>query len=130
MQTKWQFEEFEAGPRTQSGNRIHVTISPNGVFYLNNKAINALEEPDALVLLYDRRLQTIAMKRAPIAKKNAFLLKPKGRKRQETGRTFYAANFYQHYHIKPKRTLVFINPSIEDGHLILSMHDTAPVTKK
>ena len=129
MNAKWQFEEFEAGPVTQSGNRIHVTLSPTGVFYLNNKAIMALEEPDALVLLYDRRLQTIAMKRAPITKGNAFLLKPKGGRRKETGRTVYAPTFCKHYHIKPKQTVAFTNPSVEDGHLILSMHDTAPVTK-
>lgn len=128
MNSKWQFEEFEAGPLIQSADRLHVTISPKGYFYLNGRAIKALDEPDAVVLFYDRRLQTIAMKRAPISKRNAYRLKPKDGE-ATAGRMIYAANFCKHYHIKPKRTLAFINASVDDGHLILSMHDTAPVTK-
>jgi hypothetical protein len=130
MNSKWQFEEFEAGPVTLSGDRIHVTISPTGVFYLNSKALTALDEPDAVILFYDKRLQTIAMKRAPITKRNAYMLKPKdGQKGLESGRTVYAANFCKHYHIRPKRTLAFVKPSIEDGHLILNMHDTTSVQR-
>lgn len=128
MQTKWQFEEFEAGPVIPYAERIHVTISSKGYFYLNARALKALDEPDAVVLFYDRRLQTIAMRRAPLSKQNAFRLKPKDG--GFTGRIIYAANFCKHYHIKPKRTLAFINASFEEGHLILSMRDTAPVGNK
>ena len=130
MNGKWQFEEFIAGPVTKTGDRIHVTLSSTGIFYLNSKAIKVLDEPDAVVLFYDKRLQTIAMKRAPTTKRNAYLLKPKDGQRSESGRTVYAANFCRHYHIRPKRTVAFQNPSVDDGHLILNMHDTAPVAKK
>lgn len=129
MNSKWQFEEYDAGPVMRSSERLHVTISPKGTFYLNGRAIEALDEPDAVVLFYDRRLQTIAMKRAPISKRNAYRLKPKDGE-AAAGRIIYAANFCKHYHIRPKRTTAFLNPSIDDGHLILNMHDTAPVTKK
>lgn len=128
MNSKWQFEEFEPGPMLQSADRVHVSISPKGNFYLNGQAIKALDEPDAVVLFYDRRLQTIAMKRAPISKRNAYRLKPKDGE-ATVGRMIYAANFCKHYQIQPKHTLAFLNPSVDDGHLILNMHETAPATK-
>jgi hypothetical protein len=129
MNSKWQFEEFDAGPVSQSTDRIHVTISPKGCFYLNGRAIKALDEPDAVVLFYDRRLQTIAMKRAPISKRNAYRLRPKDGEKV-TSRILHAANFCKHYNIKPSSTVAFLNPSVDDGLLILSLHEVATVNKK
>ncbi len=122
MKQQWQFEEFEDGPRIQDGARPHVTLTPKGCFYLNWPTLKALDEPDAVVMLYDRRLQTIAIKRAPLTKRNSYRLKPKDGEKAR-GRILYAANFCKHYHIKPSTTIAFLNPKMDDDLLILSLHE-------
>jgi len=129
MRPQFQFEEFEDGPRKQDVARPHVTLTPRGCFYLNGPALKALDEPDAVVMFYDRRQQAIAMKRAPLTKRNSYRLKLKDGEKVK-GRILYAANFCRHYNIKPSTTIAFLNPSMDDGLLILSMHDVATVNKK
>ncbi len=55
----WNWEEFEHGPVVKQGERIHVTLNKRGSFFLNRRAIEALGEPDHIVLMFDRRRSTI-----------------------------------------------------------------------
>lgn len=66
-------------------------------------------EPDAVILFYDRRMQTIGIKRATLSKQNAYRLKLKEAEKT-SGRMLYAGNFCRHYNIRPDTTLAFINP--------------------
>ncbi len=129
MQTKWQFEEFEAGPVIQDAQRIHATLSPKGYFYINGRAIKALGEPDGVVLFYDRRMQTIAMKGSSLTKRNTYRLKMKDGEKCG-GRMLYASNFCKHYNIRPSTTIAFTRAKIEDDLLILSLHEVAQVEKR
>ena len=45
-----QFIEFEQGPREQTTDRIHVTITRRGEIFLNRRALEALGEPDSVAL--------------------------------------------------------------------------------
>lgn len=125
MERKW--EIFEDGPANPEGERIHVTLSARRNFYLNGKALEALGDPDAVLLMYDRRYQTIGVSRTSIDKRGAYRLKPKERGRSG-GRMLYAANFCRAFGVRPDETLSFFDASVDkDGVLVLDMHSVKPV---
>lgn len=119
MELKW--EIFEDGPAIKTTEHIHVTINRRGQLYLNGRTLAALGEPDAVVMMYDLRQQTIGIQRSPLDRRNAYRLRRKDR--DNNGRVLYAANFCRHYHIKPDKTLAFTNAEVDkNGVLVLSMH--------
>ncbi|MEJ7846923.1 MAG: hypothetical protein WKF92_02415 [Pyrinomonadaceae bacterium] len=123
------FEEFEHGPVVSQSELIHVTINARGSFFLNRRAIEALGEPDFVVLMYDRRRSTIGMTRAPSTRKNAFRLKRKDRIKNN-GRIIYASNFCRFYHIRPDETLAFTAPEVDkNGILVLDLNEVKSVRK-
>ena len=117
--------EFSEGPIVQDAEKIRVTLTQKGTFYLNGAALKSLGEPDAVVLFYDKRLQLIGIKRSSITVKNAFILKKKDGDRLRAG-IFYAANFCKHFQIQPMETIVFETPVMEGDVLVLSLHTTGP----
>lgn len=122
------FEEFEHGPVVSQSELIHVTLSSRGSFFLNRRAIEALGEPDYVVLMYDRRGSTIGMSRAPSGRKNAFRLKRKDRK--TSSRVIYASNFCRFYAIRPDETLAFTAPEVDkNGVLVLDLNEVKSVRK-
>ncbi len=128
MEMQW--EEFEPGPALPSAEHIYVTINPKGHLYLNSRTIKALGEPDAVVLMYDRRKQAIGIKRAPLDRRNAYRLRKKDGPRTG-GRMIYTANFCRHHHIRPDKTLAFTAAEVDkNGVLILSMHEVRSARRK
>ena len=128
MEMNW--EEFSEGAVVATQERIHVTLNKRGNFFLNRKAIEALGEPDAVGLLFDRRKRSIGMKRSSIEDAKGFRLKRKELKRTG-GRVLYAANFCRHFGIYPDETLYFTNPEVgRDGVLVLSLHDVKTAARK
>ena len=124
-----QFIEFEQGPREQTTDRIHVTITRRGEIFLNRRALEALGEPDSVALLYDQRHSTIGIRRVPLSQKNGFRLRPK--QKEGAGRVIYAANFCRHFHISPGETYCFLDAAVnKDGILVLNFHAAAPVRRK
>jgi hypothetical protein len=74
---EWNWEEFEHGPVEASSKRLHVTIDRRGHLFLNRHAIEAMGEPDAVTLMYDRRRSTIGLKRSPLGKPKCVSAKTK-----------------------------------------------------
>lgn len=127
MERQW--EEFAHGPVVQNSERIHATINRRGNLFLNRLAVEALGEPDSVVLMYDRRRSTIGITRAPSSRQNAFRLKRKERNRNGS-RMLYAANFCRFYSISPEETLAFTAPEIDkNGVLILDLNEVKSVRK-
>jgi hypothetical protein len=125
----WNWQEFEQGPAPKQGKGIYVTINKRGNFFLNRTTLEALGEPDAVVMMYDKRRSTIGIKRAPLDRENAYRLRPKENKRS-TAKMLYAANFCRFHHIRPDETLRFTGAEVnKDGILILSMHEVRSVKK-
>jgi hypothetical protein len=121
--TEYSFDKFEDGPPESLGKRINVTINNKGYFFVNRKAILAMGEPDAVVLMFDQVRNVIGMKRSPIERKNAFRLIR--RAAHETGRMIYCANFCRHHKIVPAETIRFADPEVnKDGILILDLNQT------
>jgi hypothetical protein len=127
MDFNWQ--EFEQGPEQKRGKGIYVTINERGNIYLNRKTVEALGEPDAVVMLYDPRRSTIGIKRAPLDRSNAYHLRAKEKKRS-TGKMIYAVNFCRFHHIRPDETLRFTTAEVtKDGILVLSLHEVCSAKK-
>ena len=123
METIHKWEEYDAGFVNQDPQRIHVTLNKRCVLYLNGPAIKALGDPDSVVLYYDPKLKTIGVKRASVARRNAYRLKAKSPK--DPGQMLYAANFCNHYGIRPSNTIVFTDPEVDsDEILILNLNNT------
>ena len=123
------FEEFEEGPVESTAKRVHVTLNRRGNLFLNRYAIEAMGEPDAVTLMYDKRRKAIGLTRASVSKANAFVLKKKDRERS-SGRLLYAANFCRRHSIKLTKTLAFTGAKVKDGILILDLHEVAKVSRQ
>jgi hypothetical protein len=127
MEMNW--EEFAQGPEKNPAEIIHATISTRGTIFLNRRAVEAIGEPDHVILMYDRRRCTIGIKSSPSSRQNAYRLKRK--EKRNSGRLIYCANFCRFYHIRPDSTLAFAAPEVDkQGVLILSMHEVRSVKRK
>src|SRR5688572_5641080 len=123
----WNWQEFEQGPIEKSGTGIYVTVNRRGNFFLNGKAIEALGEPDAVVMMFEPRRSAIGIRRAPLDKSNAFRLRPKERRRSRA-KMLYAANFCRFHHIRPDETLHFTGAEVnKDGVMILNLNEVRSV---
>lgn len=122
------WEEFHGGPTEPSRSRMHVTLNTRCILLLNRKVFDALGDPAAAMLLFDRRNQTIGVRAAGPADIKPFPLKPhpKG-----SHHGIYAKPFCRHHGIIPAEPVRFTTPEIDhDGTLILSLHHTEPVQAK
>jgi len=123
------FEEFEHGPVVKASERMHASICRRGTLFLNRRVIEAIGEPDYVVLMYDRRHSVIGVAPATSSRPNAFRLKPKERKRS-AARVLYASNFCRFYGISPDTTLAFTAPEVnKDGVLILDLNEVRPIKR-
>jgi hypothetical protein len=117
------FEIFEAGPVIQTHDRVHVTINKQGHIFLNRRMMEALGEPDAVTLMYDKRRSIIGVMPSPLHKRRSYPLRNKDGKRS-SGRMIHAMNFFRKYQIRPTETLAFTSPDINKaGILILNLNE-------
>jgi len=119
------WKEFDAGPIASMRNRIRVTLSPQGKILLNRLAFQALDQTQAVVLLFDESDRTIGLKPADPTRKNAFAVKQWDRFHN---RTILAASFCRHYNLLPTRTILFNNAEVDnDGVLRLELRETIAI---
>ena len=115
--------------RGQSDDRLHVTVNARGNIYLSRRALEALQMPEAVVLLFDVEGKTIGVRRDSVDRRNSHRLTKKGSK--EHGRVLYAADFLAHYGIRITETLAFLKPELDDdGILVLNLKEAAAVGKR
>ena len=109
-----------------NGDEIRVSVNERGNIYLSRSALDALNGPEAVVLLYDREHRTIGIMRAAADRRNAHRLKKKDRRGR--GMTVYAADFLRHYDVKLDRTMAFKQPILdENGFLVLDLNTLVPI---
>lgn len=126
---KFRWEEFEDGPKEKTSDKIYATINKRRYLYLNERAKQAIGDPEVVVLMYDSYHQTIGVKASTIDKRNAF--RPKSKDSRVGGCIIYAANFCRRFNIKPRGTLAFVRAEVDgDGVLILAMRETMSVARK
>lgn len=117
-QRNW--EEFPVGPGKKRGEGgLHVTINRKSEIMIGAEAYERMGEPDAAVLLYDRRNLTIGIAPAEPDAVNAY---PMVAKRNCRHRVVRANLFCRHHLIYVPRTAAFGKAEIdEDGILILDL---------
>lgn len=123
-----QWSEFRNVPDVRKPGQMRVSINAAGVFTLNRIAWETLGEPDAAVLLYDEYNRVIGLKPAHPRIENAVLV----RKWDSKGGRFAvrAIALCVHLGITIGRTLIFRNPTIEDGVMVLALRDTYEFTSR
>ena len=120
--------QFRNVPDVRKPGQLRVSINAAGVITLNRKAWEDLGEPDAAVMLYDEYNRVIGLKPAHPRLENAvpFRSKYSGQNRF----VIRAIAFCTHMGITIGRTLIFRNPTIEDGVLVLALRDTYEFTSR
>ena len=122
------WEEFDGGPSEQRRRRMYVTLNKRGMILINNGMFAAMGNPEAALLLYDRRNKTIGVRPAEAGAKKAF---PVRQKSGSTHRSIYAWPFCRHFQIVPFETVRFTAPQIDNqGTLLLDLNGTVTVTRK
>jgi hypothetical protein len=117
------WDEFFGGPTQTTSERVHLTINSRGNILLNAKAFEKMGEPEAAVLLFDRRNSVIGLRAAPAGTAHAFPLVKKANMRH---RTIHAITFCRHHKIRVDRTTSFPHAEFDaDGRTLLLDFQTA-----
>ena len=121
--------EYQSVRNRQNDDRLHVTVNARGNIYFSRRALEALQMPEAVVLLFDIENKTIGVRRASVERRNSHQLTKKDSKGH--GRILYAADFLAHYGVRVTETLTFTSPELDDdGILVLSLKEAVAVGKR
>ena len=82
-----------------------------------------LGEPVAVRLVFNKEERLIGIAAAPLKAKASFELRSKYGE-DAPGRVFRATSFCRHLGILPERTILFRDPKIEDGVIVLDLKTT------
>ena len=100
-----------------------VTLSPRGDFYLNESVVNSLGDPVAVRMLFNKEEGKIGITAAPLNSKGSFRLCTKYG-RSAVARKFRALQFCRLLGILPDHTIMFLDPNLENGILVLNTRST------
>jgi hypothetical protein len=120
-----EWETFEGGQYEPLSTRRHITLNLRRIFLINKNVFNELGQPEAVMLMYDRKNQTIGMRAAVDGDVRPFPVAPhpKG-----SHYHIHAAKFCRHYGIELKRHIRFAEPWFDtNGILVLQLNYTEPV---
>jgi hypothetical protein len=108
-----EWEKFKGGPVVASQNRMHVTLNPKGIIYMNNNAYRILGKPAAVALYYNRERDDIAIEPANPRFPENFPVRPK-----QSAWIIQASPFCVHFRLKPSTTQRFVRPDIDDSGIL------------
>jgi hypothetical protein len=127
---EFQWEMHKPDPTFAFRERVRATINAKCVIYINITAFKALGEPEAVLLMYDRRKKTIGVMGCSANRHEAYPLKRKGNS-PSNGRSIYARAFCKDFGIKPSETLVFKDSYVnKDAILLLNLNAVKPCPRK
>jgi hypothetical protein len=118
-----QWTNFDVSMMPPAARAMHVTLSSRGDFYLNQAVMVKLGEPVAVRLMFNKEERLIGIAAAPLKAKGAIELRMKYGL-ESPGRTFCARPFCLHLDILPERTIVFRDPKVHDGVVVLDLNST------
>ena len=128
MARKWTI--YYGGPNGGVKMAIRITMNSRGVLLFNRRAWEAFGKPAAAELMFDEEENVIGLKPRDLRYQNAFPFKTtKGARREKYGYHFvYTAAFCKHFDIRPKSTILFTKPDMEnDGTLLLDLNTAVNV---
>ena len=122
MARKWTI--YYGGPNGGVRMAIRITMNSRGVLLFNKRAWEACGKPPAAELMFDEVENVIGLRPRDIRYQNAFPFKNtnSARHRKYEYRIVHTAAFCKHFDIRPKSTILFANPDMEnDGTLLLDL---------
>ena len=122
-------DKFRPNHSSEDGGKPARDTQPRGDFYLNSAAMISLGDPFAVRLMSDRDAGLIGIAAAPLKAKTSFELKMKYGA-DSPGRVFRATEFCRSLALQFKRTILFREPKVENGVLILNIHTTIFAPKR
>ena len=127
MARKWTV--YQGGPNNGERLAVRVTLNSRGVMLLNKAAYECMGSPGAVELLFDEEEGVIGLKPKDLRHQNAFPLKSKWvDKKKYQYRLISASPFCKHFDIKPKGTILFTQPDMDnDGTLLLALESAVNV---
>ena len=123
MTGRW--EIYEAGENKPFKERVHVTLNRKNIFCLNAKVFEMLGEPEAVVLMFDKKEKVIGLKPARLNTTGTFRVQPLST--SQTHKIIRAAPFCRAFNIRMDCTSAFLQPRIDDdGVLLLDLRAMVP----
>ena len=117
----WQWDEFKDTAARRMPERLYATINPRGDFVINLKTYIRMNEPEAVVLLYDRDTRTIGVRPSRLTVPNAILVHTR---HARYNRVFRSRKFLAKHGIKIDTTMQFPTAEIDtEGVLILNLKE-------
>lgn len=122
------WEVFRGGPTRPENQALSVTINYKNVLTFNKFTAKALGNPEAVLLMFEKRESLIGIVPSNMREKDAFPLKPKS---GAMNYIVHAAPFCRHHNIMIERTERFDHPEIDDeGILRLDLKNTHDVSNR
>ena len=125
MSLERDFIKYTGGPVISTRDRLHVTISPLGVIYLNKRTFEAWSRPVSVSLYYSAEKDTIALEHASPRDRRAFPVKP-----CQNAYRILAGPFLGHFNIRTPHTIRFTQPEVEGPLLLLNLRETVNTTAR
>ncbi|MDM7920915.1 MAG: hypothetical protein QUS14_01335 [Pyrinomonadaceae bacterium] len=119
------WEESPVGPKT--ANRLWVTMDEKGSIMLGARAVEALKDPNWVVLMFDRLNSRIGIQPSDRYARNAFPVLQRSNGRH---RVIRANSFCRFYGIRFGFVRAFTEIEIEDGVMALNLGTTVPAGRR
>ena len=122
MARKWTI--YHGGPNGGVRMAVRITLNSRGVLLFNKRAWEAVGRPAAAELMFDEDENVIGLRPRDIRFQNAFPVKTSNgaRHRKYEYRILHTASFCKHFDIRPKSTILFTQPDMEnDGTILLDL---------
>ncbi len=121
--------EWEEFTQKNVGNvdLVRVSLNQKGVFGMNQKAIDVLGGPKAVVFMFDKANRLIGLKGSAPDVDHAYELK-----RQGASQSYYlrAKSFCNFYGIEIGETIVFNDVEVDDGVIVLKLDNVTEATRR
>ena len=121
MKGRRDWVEFKDVAARRRPNGTRVSLNPKGEFVFDRKTFELMNEPEAVVLLFDRATDTIGLKPSDPDSPNAVIVRTRHSRYNKIVRSL---PFLKEHDIRLDRTVQFPTASIdEDGILCLNLRD-------
>jgi len=111
-------------PASRGNDELYVSLSPKGRMVFARRSVEALEDPQKVVMLFDAKTRSIGVRPAVGPATNGFRLQPAG---PHGAKMISIAGFMRKNEIVLDHTVRFPLAHIDEGILVLDLHTRAPV---
>lgn len=123
-----QWDIFRGGQTVPSNERLSVSINPKGVLTLNRYTRGILGNPEAVLVMFNKRDTVIGLSATRAGDPDGFIVKPKS-----GGQNYiiHISPFCRHHNIMVESTERFATPGLtREGYLTLDLKNTINVSNR